>query len=69
VAAGTIGFGAIVGIACGLNYACRLPGPFNPREFCASAFICGVDAFGLALLGFILAANFLMDAASPVHKP
>ena len=57
IAAAIILFGAGVGIACGLNYSCKLPGRFDVREFLAAAFICGVDAFGLAFLVFVAAVN------------
>jgi hypothetical protein len=57
IALAMIVFGAGVGIVCGLTYACHLPGPFNIREFLTGAFITGVDAFGLALLIFVAAAD------------
>ena len=34
------------GSYCGLAYACKLPGPFDVREFLRAAFITGIDAFG-----------------------
>ena len=57
IATAIIALAAGVGTLCGLSYACRLPGPFKLREFLASAFITGVDAFGLALLVFVVAVN------------
>lgn len=57
VAAAMVLFGTGTGIACGLAYALRLPGPFPIREFCAATFIVGVDAFGLALIVFCLLVN------------
>ena len=57
IAAAIIVFGAAVGTVSGLTYACNLPGRFDVREFLAAAFITGVDAFGVALLVFVAAAN------------
>ena len=57
IVAAMIAFGAAVGIVCGLNYACKLPGPFDIREFMAAAFITGVDAFGLSLLVFVASSQ------------
>ncbi len=63
IATAIIGFGAGVGMVCGLTYACNLPGPFNIREFIAGSFITGVDAFGLALLVFVAAVNSPVGSA------
>lgn len=64
IAAAIIVFGGGVGTACGLNYACHLPGSFSVREFFAAAFITGVDAFGLALLVYVAAVNSRIGAAA-----
>jgi hypothetical protein len=64
VAAAMIVFAASVGIACGLNYAYRLPGPFNLKEFLTATFITGVDAFGLGLLVFVTAVNMRVGNAA-----
>ena len=64
IAAAMIVFGAGVGILCGLAYTCKLPGPFNVREFLTAAFITGIDAFGLALLIFVAAVNMRVWSAA-----
>ncbi len=69
VAAAMIVFAAGVGIACGLNYACTRPGPFDLKEFLGSAFISGVNAFGLAFLVFVAALNMrIWSAAAPPRR-
>jgi hypothetical protein len=57
IAVSMVVFGAAVGLACGLTYACICPGSFNIHEFFAAAFIHGVHGFGLALLVFVAAVN------------
>jgi len=66
IAAAIIVFGAAVGVAFGLNYAQRLPGPFSVHEFATCAFITGVDALGLALLVFVAVVNARVGNATQV---
>ncbi len=69
IAAAMVVFGAGNGVYCGLAYACKLPGPFDVREFLAAAFITGVDAFGLALLIFVTVVNIqVWRAASAASR-
>jgi hypothetical protein len=66
IAATIVVFGAAVGVAFGLAYAQRLPGPFNVHEFATCAFITGVDALGLALLVFVAVVNARVGNAAQV---
>ncbi len=59
-------FAAAVGVLCGLSYARRLPGLFNVTEFLAATFITGVDAFGLAVLVFVVAVNVQVWRAAEI---
>jgi hypothetical protein len=68
VAAAMIALPTVAGIACGWNYACRLPGPFDFREFLAATFIIGVDAFAVALLVFVAALNMRIGSAGIQYR-
>jgi hypothetical protein len=57
VGLGMILVAVVVGLTCGLLYACRFRDSFPIMEFCRATFITGADAFGLTLLAFSLIVN------------